>query len=313
MEIDIIGAPLDFGAGRRGVDMGPSAIRYAGLKRGLEALGHDVRDLGNVSVPLGENCPPGDPKLKYLDPIIEVEHQLVEVVSSTVEEGRIPLVLGGDHSLALGSVIGATKDGRKLGLIWLDTHGDFNTDQTTPSGNIHGMPLAALLGYGNERLVTLDGLVGSEPKIDPANVVVIGARNLDPEERALMREAGIVVFSMPMIDRFGIGAVMERAVEIASAGTAGIYVSFDLDVVDPTDAPGVGTAVPGGLDIREAHLTLEYLASTGLLAGLDLVEVNPILDRANMTAELAVELALSAFGKQIWYEEGLDLEEIGRR
>src|SRR5690625_2164343 len=166
MEIDIIGAPLDFGAGRRGVDMGPSAIRYAGLKRGLEALGHDVRDLGNVSVPLGENCPPGDPKLKYLDPIIEVEHQLVEVVSSTVEEGRIPLVLGGDHSLALGSVIGATKDGRKLGLIWLDTHGDFNTDQTTPSGNIHGMPLAALLGYGNERLVTLDGLVGSEPKIE---------------------------------------------------------------------------------------------------------------------------------------------------
>jgi arginase len=311
MKIDIIGAPLDFGAGRRGVDMGPSAIRYAGLRPGLEALGHDVRDKGNVAVPLGENCLPGDPNLKYLDPIIQVERELVEAVGQTVAEGRIPLVLGGDHSLAIGSFCGAARGGRRLGLIWLDTHGDFNTHETTPSGNIHGMPLAALCGYGAERLLTLDGMVDAGPKLSPSNVVVVGARNLDDAEKALMREAGISVFSMPMIDRFGIGAVMDRAVEIASRGTEGIYVSFDLDVVDPADAPGVGTAVPGGLNIREAHLAVEHVAATGLLAGLDLVEVNPILDRGNMTAELAVELAFSAFGKQIWYEEGLSLEEIG--
>lgn len=311
MQIDIIGAPMDFGAGRRGVDMGPSAIRYAGLKAGLEGLGHDVRDLGNVAVPIGENCLPGDPRLKYLDPIIEVERELVDVVSRTVDAGRIPLLLGGDHSLAIGSITGAVMNGRRLGLIWLDTHGDFNTDQTTPSGNIHGMPLAALCGYGSERLITLDGLVPAGPRLDPANVVIVGARHLDANEKLLMREAGITVFSMPMIDRFGIGDVMNRAVEIASRGTDGIYVSFDLDVVDPADAPGVGTAVPGGLNIREAHLAVEHVAATGLLAGLDLVEVNPILDRANMTAELAVELALSAFGKKIWYDEGLSLEEIG--
>lgn len=313
MQIDIIGAPLDFGAGRRGVDMGPSAIRYAGIRKGLEGLGHEVRDLGNVVVPLSENSQPGDPQLKYLDPIIQVERELVDVVSRSVAAGRIPLVLGGDHSLAIGSVTGAALGGRKLGLIWLDTHGDFNTHETTPSGNIHGMPLAALCGYGAERLVTIDGLVPAGPKLDPANVVVVGARHLDAAEKVLMREAGIAVFSMPAIDRFGIGAVMERAVEIASRGTDGIYVSFDLDVVDPADAPGVGTAVPGGLNIREAHLALEHVAATGLLAGLDLVEVNPILDRGNMTAELAVELALSAFGKQIWYEEGLSLEEMGNR
>lgn len=312
MKIDIIGAPLDFGAGRRGVDMGPSAIRYAGLKAGLEELGHDVRDLGNVTVPLSENLTPGDPRLKYLDAIIQVERELADAVSQTMAEDRIPLVLGGDHSLAIGSVTGAVRGGRKLGLIWLDTHGDFNTDETTPSGNIHGMPLAALCGIGAERLVTLDGMVGFGPRIDPANVAVVGARNLDPGEKELMRDAGIAVFSMPVIDRYGIGAVIERAVEIASRGTDGIYVSFDLDVVDPVDAPGVGTAVPGGLTIREAHLALEHIAATGLLAGLDLVEVNPILDRANMTAELAAELAFSAFGKQIWFEEGLSLEEMGR-
>lgn len=312
MKIDIIGAPLDFGAGRRGVDMGPSAIRYAGLKAGLKSLGHEVRDLGNVNVPIGENCLPGDPRLKYLDPIIQVEQELVEVVSKSVAAGHIPLVLGGDHSLAIGSVAGALRTGRRLGLIWLDTHGDFNTADTTPSGNIHGMPLAALCGYGDPRLTSLDGLIPTGPKLSPSNVVIVGARNLDAPEKELMREAGITVFSMPTIDRFGIGAVIERAVEIASNGTEGIYVSFDLDVVDPADAPGVGTAVPGGLNIREAHLAVEYVAATGLMAGLDLVEVNPILDRANMTAELAVELALSAFGKKIWYDEGLDLEEIGK-
>lgn len=312
MKIDIIGAPLDFGAGRRGVDMGPSAIRYAGLKAGLEGLGHDVRDLGNVAVPIGENCLPGDPRLKYLDAIIEVERELVEVVSRSVSDGRVPLVLGGDHSLAIGSFGGAVSAGRRLGLIWLDTHGDFNTDETTPSGNIHGMPLAILCGYGSRRLITLDGLLPEGPRLDPANVVVVGARSLDEGEKLLMRDAGVTVFSMPMIDRFGIAAVMDRAVEIASRGTEGVYLSFDLDVVDPADAPGVGTAVPGGLSIRESHLVMEHIAATGLLAGLDLVEVNPILDRVNTTAELAVELALSAFGKKIWFDEGRDLEEIGK-
>lgn len=312
MKIDIIGAPMDFGAGRRGVDMGPSAIRYAGLRGGLEGLGHEVRDQGNVPVPLGENCEIGDPRLKYLDAIVQVNQELNEAVSRSIAGGRIPLVLGGDHSLSIGSVTGAAM-GRKLGLIWLDTHADFNTTDTSPSGNIHGMPLAALCGIGDERLLTLGGTVPAAPKVSPSNVVVVGARSLDAGEKLLLKEAGVTVFSMPAIDRFGIGRVMERAVEIASRGTEGIYVSFDLDVVDPQDAPGVGTPVPGGLNMREAHLAVEHIAATGLLAGMDLVEVNPILDRANMTAELAVELALSAFGKKIWFEEWLSLEEIGRQ
>lgn len=301
MLIDIIGVPLDFGSGRRGVDMGPSAIRYAGLRQGLETLGHEVRDLGNVAVPLVENAEVGDPTLKYLEPIVAVQRVLAERVAREVADGHVPLVLGGDHSLALGSVAGSTRH-RKLGLIWLDTHGDFNTHETTPSGNIHGMPLAALCGYGADALVTLGGSDPRRPKLAPQNVAVVGIRDLDPGEHDLLRRAGVAVYSMDAIDRVGIAEVMHRAIEVVSRGTEGIYLSVDLDVVDPMYAPGVGTPVSGGLTFREAHLAVELVAETELLAGMDLVEVNPILDKVNMTGALAVQLALSAFGKRIWQQ-----------
>ncbi len=299
MQIDIIGVPLDFGAGRRGVDMGPSAIRYAGLRHGLESLGHTVQDLGNVEVPLLETCDEGDPRLKYMTPIIEINQRLAERVDASIAAGRVPLVLGGDHSLALGSVMGAAR-GRKLGLIWLDAHGDFNTHESTPSGNIHGMPLAAICGHGAETLVTLGGAMGGGAKIDPHNIAIVGVRDLDPKEKPLLRSSGVAVYSMEAIDRLGIGEVMHRAIEVACRGTDGIYLSLDLDGIDPMFAPGVGTPVTGGLSYREAHLAVELIAEANRLIGMDLVEVNPILDHANSTAKLAVELALSAYGKRIW-------------
>ena len=299
MHVEITGVPIDFGSGRRGVDMGPSAIRYAGLEAGLRALGHTVTDRGNVAVSPSETCQEGDPRLKYLEPIVQVEQLIAEQVASAAAEGRVSVVLGGDHSIALGSVSGAARH-RTLGLIWLDAHGDFNTADTTPSGNIHGMPLAALCGYGDERLVTLDGAAVAGPKISPQNVAVVGVRDLDPAERDLLREAGVTVYSMEAVDRYGIGEVMRRAIDIAVRGTGGIYVSLDLDVIDPMYAPGVGTPVRGGLSYREAHLAAEMLAETGQVVGLDVVEVNPILDQQNATADLAVELALSALGKRVW-------------
>ncbi len=299
MQIDLIGVPLDFGAGRRGVDMGPSAIRYAGLRQGLEELGHQVTDYGNIMVPLAETCEVGDPKLKYMEPIVGVAQRLAERVATTMAEQRLPLVLGGDHSLALGSVMGATR-GRKLGLIWLDAHGDFNTHETSPSGNIHGMPLAAICGHGASPLVTLGGALPPGAKLDPHNVAIIGARDIDPAERRLLRASGVAVYSMEAIDRLGINEVVHRAIETACRGTDGIYLSLDLDGIDPMFAPGVGTPVSGGLTFREAHLAVELVAETKRLVGVDLVEVNPILDRTNMTGELAVQLALSAFGKRIW-------------
>lgn len=301
MQIDVIGVPLDFGAGRRGVDMGPSAIRYAGLCQGLTGLGHDVIDRGNIAVPLAETCDEGDPRLKYMEPIVDVAQRLAEQVARTMAEGRVPLVLGGDHSMSLGSVMGAAR-GRKLGLIWLDAHGDFNTHETTPSGNIHGMPLAALCGYGVEALVTLGGTQPAGAAIDPRNIAIIGARDLDPHEKKLLREAGVAVFSMEAIDKLGINEVLHRAIEIACRGTDGIYLSLDIDGVDPMFAPGVGTPVPGGLTFREAHLVVEQLAGTGRIIGMDVVEVNPILDKVNMSGELAVKLTLSAFGKRVWDE-----------
>lgn len=299
MNIDLIGVPLDFGAGRRGVDMGPSAIRYAGLRQGLEVLGHVVRDLGNLPVPLAETCQPGDPHLKYLDVIVDVGERLAAMVDESMQAGHVPLVLGGDHSLALGSAAGAARE-RKLGLIWLDAHGDSNTGDTTPSGNIHGMPMATLLGYGDERLRTLHGAQHPGPKFDPRNVVLVGIRDLDDGERRLLREADVHVFSMEQIDRIGICEAMEQATELATRGTDGVWLSFDIDGVDPTFAPGVGTPVPGGLTMREAHLAVELIAETEQLIGMDLVEVNPILDSENKTGALAVRLALSAFGKRVW-------------
>lgn len=299
MQIDLIGVPLDFGQGRRGVDMGPSAIRYGDLQHTLQGLGHQVADLGNVPVPVRESCPPGEATLKYLDPIVQVQSRLADRVSESMAGGRFPLVLGGDHSLSAGSVMGALRQ-RRLGLIWLDAHGDFNTDQTSLSGNIHGMPLAALCGHGAEPLVTLGGREAPGPKLRPENVAVVGVRDLDADERTLMRASGVHVYSMEAIDRLGIREVMRMAMEAACQGTDGLWLSLDLDVIDPTFAPGVGTAVMGGLTYREAHLAVELIAETGRLQGMDLVEVNPILDRENTTGRLAVELAASALGKRIW-------------
>jgi arginase len=296
MKIAIIGVPTDFGSGRRGVDMGPSAIRYAGLQAGLERLGHDVVDLGIVPMPVVEQVEVGDTRLRHLEGCIAAAEGLAKLVSKALTEGRIPVVLGGDHSLALGSVATAAR-GRRLGLLWVDAHGDFNTSETTPSGNIHGMPLAALCGYGDPRLVNL---LGHGAKIDPRHAAIVGARDLDEEEKRLLREAGVAVFTMQQIDRRGLTEVMSQALAVVQDGTNGFHVSFDLDVLDPSEAPGVGTPVPGGISYREAHLIMEMVAETGQLTSLDLVEVNPILDRQNITAQLAAEMTWSAFGKSIF-------------
>jgi arginase len=302
MRIDIIGAPIDFGAGRRGVEMGPGAIRLAGLVDALGNLGHHANDRGNVEVPLREHAPLGDPRMRYLEPILAVQRRIADEVASAFHRGAFPLVVGGDHSVGLGSIAAAARE-RDVGVVWIDTHGDFNTHETTLSGNVHGMPLAALAGYGHERLITIDGWRPPTPAVRARNVVIVGARDLDPGESELLREAGATVFSMAVIDRYGIRRVIERAIEIAGENVDGIYASFDLDVMDPTIAPGVGTPSPGGLTVREGHLAMELLAQSGRMIGLDIVEVNPILDDRNRTAELAVDLILSALGKRVWGTE----------
>ncbi|GAC1435657.1 MAG: arginase [Chloroflexota bacterium] len=295
MRVGIVGASCDFGADRRGVDMGPSAIRYAGLQVGLERLGHDVVDAGNVVGPPAESRVVRDPRLKYLDEIVALNSSLCERVAALIADERLPVVLGGDHSIALGSVTAATVT-RRLGLVWLDAHGDFNTAETTLSGNIHGMPLAALAGLGEERLVTL-GREGR--KVAPERMVLVGTRDLDDGEKRLLKEHGVGVYTMKEVDRLGMGTVMAQAIQQAAEGMDGLHVSVDLDVVDPRDAPGVGTPVRGGISYREAHLALEMIAESGLLRALDLVEVNPILDQYNTTGQLAAELAWSALGKRI--------------
>lgn len=296
MNIDLIGVPIDFGAGRRGVDMGPSAIRYAGLASSLERVGHHVRDTGNISVSVMENSAEHDSKLRYLKPILETCATLADRVADSCALNHLPLTIGGDHSVSLGSIRGATRR-RNLGVIWIDAHGDFNSHETSPSGNIHGMPLAALCGLGDARLVKL----GNPARfVNPRQVVVVGARDLDDAERALMVHAGVNVIAMEQIDRIGMYAAMQRAIELATNGTEGVYLSLDLDALDPLDAPGVGTPVPGGLTYREAHLACEMIAESGKLMGMDLVEVNPILDERNRTGMLAVELGASALGKRVW-------------
>ena len=299
MQIDIIGVPVDFGADRRGVDMGPSAIRYAGLDRAIRGLGHEIVDHGNIEVPILEMCRIQEPALKYIDCIVPMARRVAGRVASSMQAGAFPLVLGGDHSLALGSVCGAAR-GRKLGLIWIDAHGDFNTAETTPSGNIHGMPLAALAGRGDPRLVQL--WEQAVPAVDPRRVAVVGARQLDPGERQNLKEAGVLVLGMEQIDRIGMARAMALAIERVSRDTDGLYLSLDLDALDPRHAPGVGTPVMGGLTYREAHLACELVAETGRLVGMDLVEVNPILDVQNQTALLAVEFAVSALGLRVWDE-----------
>jgi arginase len=297
MQIDIIGVPIDLGADRRGVDMGPSAIRYSHLQKKLEELGYDVRDEGNVEVPIAEMCKITNPNLKYIDCIIPVSRRIAGAVATSIQAKNFPLVLGGDHSLSIGSVRGAARN-KKIGVIWIDAHADFNTAETTPSGNIHGMSLAVLAGFGDKSLVQLwDETI---PVIDPSKIAVIGARDLDSGEKENLSKAGAMVMGMEQIDRYGMVSVVERAIERVSRDVDGIYLSLDLDALDPEHAPGVGTPVPAGLSQRETHLACELIAETGKLIGMDLVEVNPILDGQNRTAALAVEFALSALGRRIW-------------
>ncbi len=299
MKIDIIGVPIDLGADRRGVDMGPSAIRYAHLQRELEELGYTVEDHGNIEVPIAEMCRITEANLKYIDCIIPMGRRVSGAVATSIKGGRLPVVLGGDHSLSVGSIRGAAKH-RKLGVLWVDAHADFNTAATTPSGNIHGMPLAALCGMGDPRLTQLwDETV---PIIDPRRVAVLGARDLDNGEKQNLREAGVMVMGMEQIDRYGMVRAIEKAIERISRDVDGIYLSFDMDSMDPRHAPGVGTPVPGGLTYREAHLVCELVAETGKLIGIDAVEVNPILDVQNQTAILAVEFIKSALGSRVWNE-----------
>lgn len=277
--------------------MGPSAMRYTGLDRRLEALGHRVQDMGNIPVPMIEvyPAPEADEQLRYLEPIAELCTQLAEQVANCVRKGYLPLILGGDHSISIGSVTGSAHE-RRLGLIWIDAHADFNTPETSPSGNIHGMPLAVLTGRGDARLTAIGTRI---PLIHPEHVALVGVRDLDPLERMALRESGILTFTMYDIDRHGIASIMEQAIDVITTNTDGFHVSFDMDVIDPHEAPGVGTSVPGGISYREAHLAMEMLYQTGSIRSLDLVEVNPILDERNATAELAVKLALSALGKTI--------------
>jgi arginase len=300
--IHLVGVPLDLGAGRRGVDMGPSAIRIAGLRSRAAALGRAVVDVGDVPSPLPEASQPADKEKQYIHEIAAVCQQLYDRVGQSLDAGALPIVLGGDHSLAAGSVAASADwvrrtTSRPLGLIWLDAHGDMNTPASTDSGNVHGMALAHLLGLGDERLASVGGLRG---KVEAENVSLIGVRDLDDREKKLVAESGVNVFTMKDIDRRGVSSVIEQAIETASRGTAGIHVSFDIDVVDPSLATGVGTPKKGGLTYREAHLCMEMVADSKRLVGIDLVEVNPILDTRNATAELGSELLLSALGKRIF-------------
>jgi arginase len=299
--IRVLGVPLDMGASRRGVDMGPSAMRVAGLEARLEALGHQVVDGGNILVDIAETQAFGSHNARYLKQIAETCTRTAEAVVETLSEGLTPLVLGGDHSLAVGSISGVSeyyrRQGQKIGVLWIDAHSDINTPETSPSGNVHGMPLAALLGLGPEPLTNIFGFA---PKIAPENTVLIGVRDIDAAERANIRRAGVTeVYTMRDIDERGMRAVMEEALRAAGRGTAGYHVSLDMDWIDPEDAPGVGTPVRGGATYREAHLAMEIIADHGRMVSFEMVEVNPVIDEHNRTADLAVQLACSAFGKKI--------------
>jgi arginase len=299
-KISIVGVPMDLGVDRRGVDMGPSALRYADLNERLQALGHEVHDMGDLDVIIPETRHFGDPKAKYLKEIADACTQLANLVLQIRQEGRTPLVLGGDHSIAVGTVSGVSecfrRSGKKIGLIWFDAHADFNTPDISPSGNVHGMPMAAIMGYGP---VELTHIFGFSPKILPEHAVQIGIREVDPQERELVKKSGIRVFTMKEIDRRGIGAVMDEAVSIVSRNTDGFAVTLDADFLDPYESPGVATPVRGGADYREAHLAMEMIADTKKMVSFEITEINPILDVHNKTAHFGMELILSAFGKQI--------------
>ncbi len=299
--VHLIGVPLDLGGNRRGVDMGPSAFRIANLRERVAALGHAVVDKGDLPAPIPETQEARDERKKYIRDIAKVCQKLYQTSLASLEEGAMPLVLGGDHSIGAGSVAAAADWAKRtrdlpIGLLWVDAHGDMNTPATSSSGNVHGMPLAALLGTEPAELSRIGGWA---PKVLPAHAVLIGVRNLDEREKEAVRESHIHVFTMKDIDRQGIASIVEQAVNLAGNGTAGIHVSFDMDVCDPTIAPGVGTPVKGGLDYREAHMVMEIVSDSGLLTSLDMVEVNPTLDLQNATAQLGTELVLSALGQKI--------------
>ena len=299
--IRVIGAPLDLGAGHRGVDMGPSAFRVAGIHQAVRALGIAVEDFGDIEAHVAETREPGNPRLKYLKEIRATCVTLRNLVARTMDEGITPVILGGDHSIAMGTIAGVSRHFRKKkekpGLIWLDAHADANTELTSPTGNIHGMPMAVCLGLGAKDLLSIHDARG--PMIEGERAAIIGLRAVDVKERANVAQVGIGAFTMRHIDERGMRAVMEAAIQRAMNGTAGIHVSIDLDAVDPEVAPGVGTPSPGGISYREMHLAMEMLADSDRVCSVELVEVNPILDRANQTAKLGIELLCSLLGKKI--------------
>ncbi|MFA5635863.1 MAG: arginase [Anaerovoracaceae bacterium] len=292
--ISIIGVAIDLGAATPGVSLGPSAIRYAGVKERLEKIGYHVKDEGDITAikpasPIMEGC-----KLRYLDEVARVNTELCKRVSDAMSEGRFPLVLGGDHSVAIGTIAGVAQHKKNLGVIWFDAHGDINTEETSPSGNVHGMPAAVCLGFGHERLTSIGG---SFKKLQPDKLVYIGCRDLDGGERRVMKELGITVFTMHEIDRYGIIEVVERALKIAGENTDGIHVSFDVDSLDPAIIQGTGTRVPGGLTYREGNVALELIALSEKLVSAEFVEVNPLIDNNNATAKSAIALMGSLLGE----------------
>ena len=299
-KIRIIGVPMDLGASRRGVDMGPSALRVAGLHARLRQLPRQVEDIGNSVVKQPEEQPYGVKNAKYLEEISDTCKGLAEIVRKTLDEDLLPLVLGGDHSIAVGTTAGAAahyyKESKRIGLIWLDAHGDMNTPESSPSGNVHGMPLASIMGYGPPELTELAGI---KPMVEPRSVALVGVRDLDSKERRLVKDSGVHVLTMRDIDERGMREVMSEALRFTNDDTAGVAVSLDMDFVDPSDAPGVGTPVRGGVTYREAHLALEMIADSRSMVSFELVEINPVIDLHNTTAILGVELVLSGLGKKI--------------
>ena len=294
--ISIIGVPLDLGADRRGVDMGPSAIRYARVREKLEELGYEIDDKGDIVPNRPDSCYIDGTNLKYLDEIERVNTELCRRVAAEMEKGRFPLVLGGDHSIAIGTLSGVLQHKKKLGVLWFDAHGDINTAETSPSGNIHGMPVAVSFGLGHDRLT---GVGGREAKLDPRKFVMIGVRDLDRGEKILLKELGVTVYTMHEVDMLGMAKVMEEAISIVSTDTEGVHVSFDMDVMDPLHAPGVGTPVFGGLTYRESHLAMELISAANIVTSAEFVEVNTVLDHRNQTAKVAVALMGSLLGERV--------------
>jgi len=299
-KIRMIGVPMDLGASRRGVDMGPSALRVGGIAQHLKSIGHQVEDIGNIIVKQPEEQHYGEKRAKYMAEIVETAKGLAQMVEKALEDSMMPLVMGGDHSVALGTVAGVgsffRKREKRTGLVWLDAHADMNTPDSSPSGNIHGMPLAAIAGYGPDELTQI---LGPKPMVNPHNICMVGVRDIDAKERKIIKESGVHVFTMRDLDERGMREVMAEALRFAQDETDGVSVSLDLDFVDPSDAPGVGTPVRGGVTYREAHLAMEMIADTKAVVSLEVVEVNPVIDQHNQTAALAIELVMSGLGKKI--------------